>query len=99
MQAENFYDGKWRPVMDLSSEAMNKLHMRGFEFGADSLGHMMARWPVDPEPQALTFTGIPLDYWRTEVALNCAVALRRLRGICEARGCDFEKTLKGLTDE
>ncbi len=96
MQAENFYDGKWRPVMDLSNEAVNKLHMRGFEFGADSAGHMMARWPVDPEPQALTFTGIPLEYWREEVRLNCAASLLRLHAICQARGADYGMTVEAL---
>lgn len=48
MQAENFYDGKWRPVTDLSAEATGKLHMLGFEFGSDSAGRLAARWPVEP---------------------------------------------------
>jgi hypothetical protein len=96
MQAENFYDGKWRPVLDLSSEAMNKLHMRGFEFGADDRGHMMARWPIDPEPHALTFSGIPLEYWQEEVRLHCAASLLRLQSICQARGADYDKTIAGL---
>lgn len=48
------------------------------------------------EPQALTFDGIPRDYWRTEVALGCVVALARLRRIVEERGCDYEKTVEGL---
>jgi hypothetical protein len=97
MQAENFYDGKWRPVMDLSSEAMGKLHMRGFEFGADHLGHMVARWPVDPEPQALAFTSdIATEYWRQEVALGCVVSLQRLQAICAERGADYQKTVEVL---
>ncbi len=48
-----------------------------------------------PKP-ALTFTGIPLAYWREEVRRGCAVALARLARICEERGCDWEKTLEGL---
>ena len=47
---------------------------------------------------AMTFTGIPLEYWRTEVALGCAASLARLRRIVEERGADYEKTLKGLAE-
>ena len=49
------------------------------------------------EPQALTFTGIPLDYWREEVALGCAVSLERLRKIVAERGADYDKTIAGLS--
>ena len=45
---------------------------------------------------ALTFTGIPLEYWREEVRLN-SPALSRLRAICQERGADYEKTVEGLT--
>lgn len=48
------------------------------------------------EPHALTFDGIPLEYWRTEVALDCAASLARLRAIVAARGGDWEKTIEGL---
>lgn len=47
-------------------------------------------------PQALTFTGIPLDYWREEVRLECAVSLARLRRIVDERGADFDRTIAGL---
>lgn len=50
------------------------------------------------EPQALTFTGIPLEYWREEVRLG-SVALARLKTICAERGCDYEKTIQWLTTE
>ena len=45
---------------------------------------------------ALTFTGIPLAYWREEVRLGCAASLARLRAIVAARGADFELTIAGL---
>lgn len=48
------------------------------------------------EPQALTFTGIPLDYWRDEAARGCTASLSRLRAICEQRGADYDKTVAGL---
>lgn len=47
-------------------------------------------------PPALTFSGEPLRYWRTEVALGCAVALARLRSICQERGADYDKTIAGM---
>lgn len=96
---ENFYDGAWRPVIDMAESALDRLRRYGFEFGADSHGHMMARWPVEPErpsKPALTFTGDPLAYWRTEVALHCAVSLARLRAIVAERGADYETTVAGL---
>ena len=45
---------------------------------------------------ALTFTGIPLEYWRAEVRRDCAASLARLRAIVAARGADFEKTVARL---
>ncbi len=44
---------------------------------------------------ALTFDGIPLDYWREEVRLG-SVALARLRTICQERNADYEATVEGL---
>jgi hypothetical protein len=63
--------------------------------GADLRGWVLAGLGRT-EPQALTFTGIPLDYWREEVALGCVVSLSRLARICQARGCDYDKTIAGL---
>lgn len=49
--------------------------------------------------RALRFENpLVLDYWRTEVALNCAVSLGRLARICQERGADYDKTVKGLAD-
>ncbi len=45
---------------------------------------------------ALTFSGIPLDYWREEVRLECAISLVRLKRICKSRDADFDKTIAGL---
>lgn len=45
---------------------------------------------------ALTFTGIPLEYWRAEVALGCTASLARLRAIVRERGADWETTMEGL---
>ena len=45
---------------------------------------------------ALTFTGIPLAYWREEVRLGCAASLSRLRAIAAERGADYEKTVEHL---
>jgi hypothetical protein len=55
-----------------------------------------ARLAVQTERPALAFAGIPLEYWREEVQLGCAVSLRRLARICVARGADYEKTIAGL---
>lgn len=49
--------------------------------------------------QPLTFDGIPLDYWREEVRLGCAVSLARLRRIVDDRGADFDRTIAGLKTE
>ena len=58
---------------------------------------MIKDWDAQLTPKpALTFTGIPLEYWRREVALGCAVSLARLRAIVDERGADYEQTLKGL---
>jgi hypothetical protein len=54
-----------------------------------------ARLAVQVQPAALTFTGIPLDYWREEVRLG-GVALERLRKIVAERGADYEKTVEAL---
>ena len=91
---ENYFDGEWRPVTDHSFKALEKLRTRGFELGSDRYGKLMARWPI--APAALTFTGIPLEYWREEVRLGCAVALNRLRSICAERGADVDRTIEGL---
>lgn len=48
------------------------------------------------EPPALTFSGIPLEYWQEEVRLHCAASLLRLQAICQARGADYDKTIKAL---
>ena len=48
------------------------------------------------EPQALTFTGIPLEYWREEVRLECAVSLARLKRIVSELGADYDRTIAGL---
>lgn len=96
---ENYFDGEWRPVIDMSDIALDKLRNRGFVFGADKVGHLMARWPIAPAAPAITFTGIPLDYWREEVRLGCAASLGRLRGIVRERGGDWEKTIEQLKGE
>ena len=94
--AENYFDGEWRPVTDHSFKALEKLRKRGFELGNDRYGKLMARWPIGP---ALTFTGIPLDYWREEVRIECAVSLARLKAICDQRGADYDRTIAGLKGE
>jgi hypothetical protein len=48
---------------------------------------------------ALTFTGIPLDYWREEVRLGCTASLGRLRRIVEQRGADWDKTIAALQED
>jgi hypothetical protein len=50
------------------------------------------------EPHALTLTGIAAEYWRAEVALNCAASLSRLKAIVAERGADYAKTIAGLRD-
>ncbi len=90
--SENYYDGAWRPITNTSDIALDKLRYRGFELGADDDGRLIARWPAMP----LTFTGIPLDYWREEVRRGCAVSLARLRTICAERGADYDRTVAGL---
>lgn len=91
----NYYDGTWRPVTDHSFKALEKLRTRGFELGADDAGRLMARWPIAPAAP-LTFSGIPLAYWREEVRLDCAVSMDRLWRICQERGASFELTVAGL---
>jgi Toprim domain-containing protein len=66
--------------------------------GADVRGWVLAGLGRT-EPQALTFMGIPLDYWREEVALGCAASLARLKAMCEVRECDYEKTIAHLKGE
>ncbi len=46
--------------------------------------------------QPLTFSGIPLDYWREEVRLGCAVSLARLKRIVSERGAGYDRTIAGL---
>ena len=92
---ENYFDGEWRPVTDHGFKALEKLRNRGFELGSDRYGRLMARWPIAPAAP-LTFSGIPLEYWREEVRLGCAVSLARLRSICAERGADYDKTIAGL---
>lgn len=91
----DYYDGEWRPVTDHSFKALEKLRSRGFELGSDRYGRLMARWPIAPAAP-LTFTGIPLEYWREEVRLMCAVSLARLRRMCESRGASYDATIAGL---
>jgi len=95
---ENYFDGEWRQVTDLSDKALERLRSRGFVFGTDDAGSLMARWPTPAAPVggALTFTGIPLAYWQNEVSLGCLVALERLKTICRERGCDYDLTVAGL---
>lgn len=57
---------------------------------------MIKDWDAQQPRPALAFTGIPLAYWREELALGCAASLARLRRICEARGADYERTVEGL---
>ncbi len=63
--------------------------------GADVRGWVLAGLGK-AEPQALTFEGIPLDYWREEVRLGCTASLGRLRRMCEQRGADYDKTIAAL---
>ena len=95
----NYYDGAWRPVTNTTEPALARLRVRGFEFGSTGNGRLMARWPIAPAAPALTFTGIPLDYWREEVRLGCTVSLDRLRRIVEQRGGDYDKTIAALQED
>ncbi len=95
---ENYFDGEWRPVTDHGFKALEKLRNRGFELGSDRYGRLMARWPIAPAAP-LTFSGIPLDYWREEVRLGCAVSLARLAKICAEHGADYDRTVAGLKGE
>jgi hypothetical protein len=54
---------------------------------------------VPPDKPALTFAGIPLEYWRREKLLSCAASLKRLQAICQERGADYEKTIVALKGE
>jgi hypothetical protein len=63
--------------------------------GADVRGWVLAGLGRT-EPHAITFTGIPLDYWREEARINCTASLLRLQAICQARGADYQKTVEGL---
>lgn len=93
--SENYFDGAWRPVVGDQIVGGEKLKARGFELGVDDRGNLMARWPQAPAAP-LTFTGIPLDYWREEVLIGCATSLARLKAICEARCASYELTVAGL---
>jgi hypothetical protein len=64
--------------------------------GADVRGWVLAGLGRT-EPEALTFTGIPLDYWREEVQLGCVASLDRLKVICQQRGADYDKTIAKRT--
>ncbi len=70
-----------RPIADVLTYYRNK-------------GARIERLNVSAAP--LTFEGIPLDYWREEVRLDCAVSLARLRTICDQRGADYDRTIAGL---
>lgn len=61
-------------------------------------GKLMARWPIAPAAP-LTFSGIPLAYWREEVRMDCAVSLARLKRIVEERGASYDATIEGLRSE
>lgn len=78
---------RWRPYYADPAQMLQD--------GADLRGWVLAGLGRS-EPQALTFDGIPLDYWREEVRLGCAAALARLRAICQQRGADYDKTIAGL---
>lgn len=65
------------------------------EDGADVRGWVLSGLGRT-EAHALAFDGIPLDYWRGEVALGCAGSLARLRAIVAERGCDYEMTINQL---
>jgi hypothetical protein len=54
-----------------------------------------ARRELTPRP-ALSFTGIPLEYWQEEVRLGCVASMERLRRIVAERGADYDKTITGL---
>lgn len=97
MTTPNYYDGNWRPVLDLSDRALATLRRRGFEMGADNDGRLMARWPVAPAAP-LPLAGLAFDYWREEARLN-SPALERLARICAARGCDYQATIERLREE
>ena len=73
-----------RPIADVLTYYRNK-------------GARIERLSVSAAP--LTFIGIPLDYWREEVRLDCAVSLARLRTICAERGADYDRTIAGLKGE
>ncbi len=53
---------------------------------------------LDDPDDVINLTGIPLDYWREEVRLDCAVSLARLARICQERNADFDKTIAGLRE-
>ncbi len=78
---------RWRPFYADPSQMLQD--------GADIRQWVLSglgRAPAAP----LTFTGIPMGYWREEVRLGCAVSLARLAAICAERGADYDRTVTGL---
>lgn len=78
---------RWRPYYSDPAQMLQD--------GADVRGWVLSGLGRS-ESHALTFDGIPLEYWRTEVALGCAASLARLRTIVSERGADYDKTIVGL---
>ncbi len=57
---ENYFDGDWRPIIDISAIAIDKLLARGFEIRI-SKGKYMARWPLVLPRTSLVFIGCQDD--------------------------------------
>ena len=57
---ENYYDGEWRPIIDLSDNAIDKLLSHGFEIRI-SKGRYITRWPFALPYYSLIFTSVPSD--------------------------------------
>lgn len=55
--------------------------------------------PDDVINRPLPLTGIPLAYWREEVAQGCSTSLQRLFVICRERGADYDMTVAGLEQD
>lgn len=53
---KEYFDGKWRMILDGSDTAIDKLLLRGFEIRI-SKGKYMARWPSALPRVSLVFIG------------------------------------------
>ncbi len=53
---ENYYDGKWRLIIEGSDATIDKLLSRGFEIRI-SKGEYMARWSFELPTDPLVFIG------------------------------------------